>query len=111
MRVLHVAESVKGGCGTYLNEVVPEQRKDPTIAALRVIVPAAHAHQVSSIPGNVLTTFQSDQRSVKGLWALTSVMLREIRHFRPDVVHLHSTFAGLIGRSVLGWGRSDPRIV
>ena len=34
MRILHVAESVKGGCGTYLNQIVPCQLADPETAEL-----------------------------------------------------------------------------
>ena len=52
MRILHVAESVKGGCGTYLNQIVPCQLTDPETAELRVIVPEAHRRQMEAIPSS-----------------------------------------------------------
>lgn len=111
MRILHVAESVKGGCGTYLDQIVQAQMADPGISALRVILPDAHAVQVPNIPSETLHLFAYGERSVRSHMALARAILREVREFRPDCVHLHSTFAGVIGRLLLGVLPGRPRIV
>lgn len=111
MRILHVAESVKGGCGTYLNQIVAAQIADPAVSAVRAILPDAHAVQVPQIPAEALCLFAYQDRSPQSLLALARAILREVREFRPDCVHLHSTFAGVIGRMLLGNLAGRPKIV
>ena len=111
MRILHVAESVKGGCGTYLNQIVPCQLTDPETAELRVIVPEAHRRQMEAIPSDILHCFASNGRSIGAMAALSRTLRAEVRDFKPDVVHLHSSFAGLVGRIVLRAIPARPRII
>lgn len=109
MRILHVAESVMGGCGTYLNQLVPLQLADPEISGVRIIVPAHHASQVDRLPQDMIRHFESSGRSIGALRVLAATLRHETREFRPDIVHLHSSFAGLVGRLTPLPGR--PRIV
>jgi glycosyltransferase involved in cell wall biosynthesis len=39
------------------------------------------------------------------------VALRQIRRVRPDIVHIHSTFAGLVLRPILFLRRGGPRVI
>lgn len=105
MRVLHVAESIWGGCGTYLNEIVPLQQAALGVTQVRCVVPAQHVAQLSRIEPTSLALFDRPGR-LKGLPRLAAVVLREIQAWRPDVIHAHSTFAGLVVRliaQVLRW--------
>jgi glycosyltransferase involved in cell wall biosynthesis len=111
MRILHVAESVKGGCGTYLNQIVPCQLTDPETSDLRVIVPESHRGQMEAIPPDILRCFASNGRSISAMAALSRTLRAEVRDFRPDVVHLHSSFAGLVGRIMLRTIPARPRII
>jgi len=111
MRILHIAESVKGGCGTYLNQIVPCQLADPETAELRVIVPEAHRTQMDAIPEDILRCFASHGRSIGAMMALSQTIRAEVRDFRPDVIHLHSSFAGLVGRIILRTIPTRPRII
>jgi glycosyltransferase involved in cell wall biosynthesis len=111
MRILHVAESIKGGCGTYLNQVVRAQMAAPAIESVHVVVPHAHVMQVPDIPSGFRTVFAGEGRSpttLRNLWHATAAT---VKAFEPDCVHLHSTFAGAIGRLGLALGRSRPSIV
>ncbi len=111
MRILHVAESVKGGCGTYLNQIVPCQLADPETAELRVIVPEAHRDQMEAIPDHILRCFASNGRSISAMMALSWTIRAQVRDFSPDVIHLHSSFAGLVGRIILRTIPARPRII
>jgi len=111
MRILHVAESVMGGCGTYLNQIVQAQIADPAISDIRVILPDAHAAQVPDVPGSLLRLFYYPARSARSMVTLARTIRTEVRSFRPDCVHLHSTFAGLLGRLLLGFSPRRPRII
>ena len=110
MRVLHVAESIKGGCGTYLDQVVPQQMQADPGATIRVIVPDAHVDQLKRVPPAQIVPF-AGSRSLGAFADLARTVRREVTTFRPDVVHLHSTFAGLIGRPLLAVGGKRPRVI
>lgn len=101
MKVLHVAESVKGGCGTYLNQLATHQMADPAFMDIRVIVPDAHIVQVPDIPRDKLALFDGELRSLRSFYALWKSIRAELHGFRPDIIHLHSTFSGMIGRAGL----------
>jgi hypothetical protein len=111
VRILHIAESVKGGCGTYINQLVRAQLADPAIERVHVVLPDAHVLQVPDIPEANRTLFSSRGRSLASLHALWRTTARELQAFRPDCVHLHSTFAGAVGRIGMALRRSRPSIV
>jgi glycosyltransferase involved in cell wall biosynthesis len=58
-----------------------------------------------------MTLFQREGRSFASLFRMAFAALREIRRSQPDVVHIHSTFAGLVMRPVLLLKRGGPRVV
>jgi glycosyltransferase involved in cell wall biosynthesis len=93
MKVLHVAETIWGGCGTYLNELVPLQIHSLGAENVRVIVPNEHRAMLTSMPAEVVRTFLRPNRAV-GLRYLVPRIVDNIHEFRPDVIHAHSTFAG-----------------
>jgi len=93
MKVLHVAETIWGGCGTYLNELVPLQIESFGIDNVLVIAPDAHIAMLTSVPREAIRTFRRPGRGL-GLASLLPRIVATIRAFRPDVIHAHSTFAG-----------------
>jgi glycosyltransferase involved in cell wall biosynthesis len=93
MRILHIAESIRGGCGTYLNEIVPLQIEDLGPHNVRVLVPDQHVSHLARIAPSDIDTFNRPRRST-GLIFLAIKAIASIRAFRPDVLHIHSTFAG-----------------
>jgi len=111
MRILHVAESVKGGCGTYLNQVVRAQLAGSSVSDVRVVVPEAHALQIPDIPWDRRALFTGGSRSVASFAALWKVTARKVEAFTPDCIHLHSTFAGAIGRIGFAFRSARPPIV
>lgn len=109
MKVLHVAESIWGGCGTYLNEIVPLQLQSLGPDQVRCVVPAEHVAQLSSVPPEVIQTFKRPSR-LRGLPALAASVVQAVRDWQPDLIHAHSTFAGGIVRT-LSTGMSLPPVV
>lgn len=111
MRILHVAETIKGGISTYLNQLVPLQTELLGEASVRVLVPEEHRDQLTAIAASCVSVFDRRERSLKGLLKLAASLSGEVRTFRPDIVHVHSTFAGAVARPLLGWRPGRPRIV
>lgn len=111
MRILHIAESVKGGCGTYINQLARTQLADPTIEAVHAVLPDAHVEQIPDLPACNRTLFASPRRSAKSLASLWSFTTAAIQAFKPDCIHLHSTFAGAIVRSGLRLRTDRPAMI
>lgn len=98
MKLLHVAESIQGGCGTYLNELVPLQISELGVANVRVLVPREHLAQLPDILPEVIVPFARPTRK-SGLLHLWKQAGEALRTFEPDVIHAHSTFAGAVLRA------------
>ncbi|WP_137128946.1 glycosyltransferase [Rhizobium sp. FY34] len=110
MRVLHVAETIRGGITTYFNEILVHQVRAFGPENVRLIVPSDHADELIGFPPESIAGFWRQDR-LKGLPFLLWQTFREIRRFRPDVVHLHSTFAGALIRGLAVPLREMPPIV
>lgn len=94
MRILHVVESSRGGCGTYLNEILPFQVRDFSAANIRLIAPDRHLAQFEDVlPFDIIRPFRRPTRAV-GLAFLVVKLLATVWAFRPTIIHAHSTFAG-----------------
>ncbi|MGE4351174.1 MAG: glycosyltransferase family 4 protein [Bdellovibrionales bacterium] len=99
MKILHVCETVIGGTGTYLNELIPLLQRDLGDANVRLVAPLEHLFQTPSIPHSTISLFHRPSR-LRGLPFLCAAFLKEIRTFKPDIVHAHSSFAGVIARLI-----------
>src|SRR5262249_12940951 len=97
MRILHVAESIRGGCGTYLNEIAPLQIATSGTHAVCVLVPRPHRTQRTSSTSESIRAFRRHNR-MNGLLFPALELHRTISAFSPDVIHAHSTFAGAVSR-------------
>ena len=99
-KILHVAETIKGGVATVIRTISASPEGDAANYELVYLVPQDQEKELHGIAGQQIRTFLRTGRNVPSLlrfaWRLTQVMLKE----KPDVVHLHSTFSGVIGRSV-----------
>jgi glycosyltransferase involved in cell wall biosynthesis len=105
MRVLHVAETIKGGIATYLNDLVPLQLEDESFEDVQLLVPRQHALGLR-LPPRTQVLFERSSRS-GGVLNLTYGIVRQIRRDPPDIIHAHSTFAGAVVRAlphVAGFG-------
>lgn len=111
LKVLHVAETVRGGIATYLNELHPYQSASFGRGNVSYVVPSDHRDDLVNVEDEAVTTFPRDGRNAKGLFAMLSATMRAVRQQRPDIIHLHSSFAGLVVRPVLWLTYRRSRIV
>lgn len=111
LKVLHVAETIRGGIATYLNELHPHQRASFGRGNVHYIVPSDHRDDLVNFEDAEVSVFQRAGRSVPGLLRMALVTLEQIRRVQPDIVHIHSTFAGLVIRPMLLLKRGGPRVV
>lgn len=111
MRVLHIAETIQGGVGTYLNQVVPLQLSGFGADNVKVVVPADHVLQIANIPSANIDSFPRPKRSLTSLLAMAQVVRHTVKTFKPDLIHVHSTFGGAIVRLMYGWRLRRPGLI
>ena len=99
MKIFHLCETLKGGIATHLNSLLRHQREDYRDADIVVLCPAHHAEFVD-VAGVTVIPFVHRGRNPRGIASLWREWAGLIRQHQPDVLHLHSSFAGLIGRTV-----------
>ena len=99
MRVLHVTESIKGGIASFLDELVPGQTASYGSAAISIAVPRLQVDCLRQCSGAEIIPFDHQGRSpftianyIRRVWGV-------IRASNADLIHAHSTFAGLAART------------
>ena len=96
--MLHVAETLTGGIATYLNEILPAQQREYGQNQAHVLAPADQLTQLLGLPALSLHGYFRRGRDPRSLLRLANSLLQQVRALQPDIVHLHSSFAGVIGR-------------
>ena len=100
MRVLHVAESTAGGLGTYLSAIAGagvDRAFEVHVAA--PLLPRLHPQLQSS--GAEIHEWRATARPGPEVRHEIQSLARIVAAADPDVVHLHSSKAGLAGRLLL----------
>ena len=109
LTILHAAETIRGGIATYFNELHPLQRE--TFKLVHYVVPADHRSELVEIDDRYVSLFGRTGRNFASLFRLARQTVAEVRRLKPDIVHIHSTFAGLVLRPILIFMPSRPKIV
>ncbi len=99
MKIFHCCETLKGGIATHLNNLVRLQLREYANAEIYVLCPAHHAEYVDA-PGVNVVTFTHRGRNPLAMAILWWQWALLVWRHQPDLIHLHSTFAGLIGRTI-----------
>ena len=110
IKLLHIAETIRGGIASYLNDLHPQQQASFGAENIHYVVPSDHRGDLA-IDDAQMTTFERSGRSVSGLFHMLRASLQAIDSFRPDVVHLHSSFAGLVLRPALAARPQAPSVI
>ena len=110
LRVLHVAQSVAGGVASFLEEVCAYQTARFGSTNVRFLVPAGSEGHLAAVDPAQLVPFSPTDRSPAALLRFARAAIAEVRRFRPDVVHLHSSFAGAL-RLCMPLRGKRPRII
>ncbi|MFU8627855.1 glycosyltransferase family 4 protein [Raoultella ornithinolytica] len=89
MKVLHIAETVKGGVGTIINSLLKIEGVDSLVIS---------PNDQGNIINGTVVHFSRKGRTIASLMRLALKSINTIKKEKPNIIHLHSTFAGLIIR-------------
>lgn len=111
LKILHVAETAKGGVGSYIDDVASLQIARHGEATVRVVLPDAHAAQLQRVPHAAQRRFHGAGSRAANTLRMARLALAQVREWQPDVVHLHSTFAGFALRPLLALRSPRTKVV
>jgi len=95
MIVVHVGEYVSGGVATYLRTLIKEQIRNSQIEKIIVFKSKRYSEQLHFDSPKVKVINYEYTRDVRGIVTILGLWKRII-NLHPDVIHLHSTFAGFL---------------
>lgn len=110
LRVVHVAQTIAGGIASYFEEIAAYQSEAFGAGNVSFLVPAGSEVHLPCVDPAQIVSFSPAGRRPGALLSLGHAARQIIRRLRPDVLHLHSSFAGAVVRTVLR-GRNRPRII
>lgn len=112
MKIIHICETLKGGIESYLAEIVPFQVERYGSENVHLIVPREDSSGAGDAMFNATTwRFERNGRSTKAFLEFAKFIASVVGREAPDIVHLHSTFAGALGRLTLfAFGKRKPII-
>lgn len=98
--ILHVAETVKGGIATYINNFFDAQNTNDNFRMI-LISPFSQKDEIKANP-HITTLYYKDysNRLLNSLLVCLKTLFA-IKKYKPKIVHLHSFFAGVFLRPIL----------
>ncbi|EST12715.1 glycosyltransferase [Sporolactobacillus laevolacticus] len=109
MKILHVCEYVRGGITTYLNEILKYQATTEQVSSVHVLMSEYNSDKLL-INGVQFDYYHYKRKLSKFIPAIIQIN-RVIKKIHPDVIHIHSSFAGLFVRVCFFFKRKRPKIV
>ncbi|RYL92714.1 glycosyltransferase family 1 protein [Sporolactobacillus sp. THM7-4] len=109
MKILHVCEYVRGGITTYVNQILNDQVASGEFSSVDVLMSRFNSDKLL-IRGVHVHYYRYKRNLFNFLSAIIQVN-QAIRTIRPDIIHVHSSFAGLFVRACFLFKKKRPKIV
>jgi glycosyltransferase involved in cell wall biosynthesis len=110
-KIVHAAETSGGGIATYLGHLLTMQREHFGAGNIAAVLPISQSHFIQAPAGVEIITFDDRAGRMSNSLRLARRLRAYISSESPDVVHLHSTFAGAVLRPMLLSLRTNARII
>ncbi|MFJ4086259.1 glycosyltransferase [Pseudomonas psychrophila] len=101
MKVIHATEIDIGGTATVMNLLMRSQVANEHISSCLCVAPERIIDSLDSKLIQNVSIFKRPERSLLSLFYFAKALIKATWHNKPDIIHLHSTFAGIIGRIIL----------
>ncbi|WKA53963.1 glycosyltransferase [Planococcus shixiaomingii] len=106
MKVMHIGENTKGGVGTYLNHLLPYQSKSSDIEEVFLVTSEKTEFQ----DGDNVYKY-AYERNIIGILKAGIIIYKKIEQLQPEIIHIHSTFAGFYTRGLLLFKKRSFKVV
>ena len=102
--VVHAAETIRGGIASYLREIVPRQVLRFGVGRVAVIAPSDQIDDLEAPRGVRLVGVTPARSRLHTAWRVRRHLVRLLAAAPAEIVHLHSSFAGMACRAPFGLG-------
>ncbi|MFN7642003.1 MAG: glycosyltransferase [Burkholderiales bacterium] len=109
--ILHVTETLRGGTASYLQEIVPPQAVALGRDRVHLLVPGSQADELRACAGLDVRHFDDRRSRALRVPTLAAAYLRVHAALRPDLVHVHGSFAGVAVRAAHSLAGHRSRLV
>ncbi len=107
MKILHVSDWVNGGLATYLETLCHAQSQQHDV----MVLASQRGSEARIVSCEGFVSLDPYSRSLRGIWHAFSTTRRTLRRYRPDILHVHSSFAGLFARLATIGLKHQPRVI
>ncbi|WP_338789400.1 glycosyltransferase [Metabacillus sp. FJAT-53654] len=107
---MHIGEYVKGGVATYLKEVIEFQKQSKDIKEVYLMLSSTNSEKNFDLPSKNII-FYDYTRSIKNSFRAILAIFKEVKRIKPDIVHVHSTFAGVFVRLPFLFRKKNYKII
>lgn len=111
IKVLHVAEILRGGTASYLDELITCQKDTLGAGNLSFILPSLHLADVPAVDGLRVYQFKADCARPVRVLRIMRLLGQVLQDIQPDIIHVHGTYAGFAIRLAMLWSRLKPKVV
>ncbi|NDL62329.1 glycosyltransferase [Acerihabitans arboris] len=113
MKVLHAAETIKGGVATVLKQLMMSQIDSKKFTSVISLIPNSQVEDLPGIDKQHIELFKRTGRNISSFCRLFILFSKNVIQNKPDIVHLHSTFAGVVCRValIILWPVRRPKVI
>lgn len=105
LKILHIAQILQGGTAAHICELLALQGREWGNESIYVLAPQDQVSFLEDLEDVSVLTFPSSRRDFGSLWGFAKAARRALVSINPDIIHLHGSYAGLVGRLVARFGR------
>ena len=101
IKVLHCAETIKGGIASYLNSLISIQMKTKDKFKIILLLPFSQKSESVEISDIDYFYYKDSSNRIINSFMIAFRTIQLISKYSPNIIHIHSFFAGLILRPAL----------
>ncbi|MDB5593908.1 MAG: glycosyltransferase family 1 protein, partial [Hyphomicrobiales bacterium] len=104
-------ETLPGGPASYLQEICSFQADRLGDGNLAFVLPASQASHVQEAVLSRSLLWERSGRNLSSFLNLAGAVRAGVRKYQPEIIHVHSTYAGVIARLAVLSLRQRPKVV
>lgn len=108
IKVLHIGEYVQGGVATYIKTLIAHDREHDVDNYL--LMAEEKSEHDWNFPADKVA-YYAYHRSISSLIPAMHAIQKHIQLIEPDIVFLHSSWAGMLARGSFLFGKNRPRVI
>lgn len=111
IKVLHVAEVLKGGTSSYMQELLNYQVEHLDSSDIFVVGPKSQISHLTNLSSLNSFPYNDFPSRLKNIFELGRHVKKILNKHAIDLIHIHGTFAGVAVRLALAFAIKKPKII